>query len=447
MEQHRYRLLKTAEICLFFSICFLTAASLQIEHAPDEAMRYLIPQYIAKHHGLPLGNEAEVMHSLWGFSYAFYPYLTSILSAVLMEIASFLSGGTASMLLAARMVSVLSGTIALSFIIKTGELLCKDKKYALMLGAFCGFLPQFVFLCSYQNNDSFAVLCTAMIVYFWLKGMKKGWSKSTCLGLGLACGLCALSYYNAYIYLVCSIPAFFISGYLYRQKFKRMIGRAVLILLTAFLVAGWFFIRNGILHQGDFLGMRTTNEMAEEYAQEEYKPSNKITPAKEGLSLADTFLRKYKDHKASWFVASICSFIGAFSYLSVHLSNLMYALYLAILGIGFLLFLFLSLGQNWWKQKERRLLFFLFAACILLALGLSMYHSYYSDYQAQGRYLMPALLPLMAFITDGYCVTIGKCQSKNKRAAFSILLVTIYLLLFALSYLKYLLPNCLSFSF
>ncbi len=472
MDSQRYRLLKTTQICLFFCICFLTAASLQIDHAPDEAMRYLIPQYIVKHHALPVGNEAEVMHSLWGFSYAFYPYLTSILSAVFMEIASLCSGGAASLLLAARMVSVLSGTIALSFIIKTGELLYKDKKYALILGIFCGFLPQFVFLCSYQNNDSFAILCTAMMVYFWIKGRKDGWTWPTCLKLGLACGLCALSYYNAYIYLICTIPALFVgrldrglttSGQTpaspegwhstwagigsYRHRLEKILTRAGLVLLPAFLVAGWFFIRNGILHQGDFLGMRTTNEMAEEHAQEEYKPSNKVTPAREGLSLTDTFFRTYKDHKANWFVSSICSFIGSFSYLSIHLSNLMYALYLAILGLGFLLFFFLSLRQNWWKEKDRRLLFLLFTACILVTPALSMFHSYYSDYQAQGRYLMPALLPLMVFVTDGYKVSMEKCQAKMKRAAFSILLVAIYLLLFAISYLKYLLPNCLSFSF
>ena len=446
MDENRYRLLKTIEIALFFCICFLTAASLQIDHAPDEAMRYLIPQYIVKHHALPTGSETEVMHSLWGFSYALYPYLTSILSALFMEIVSLFSGGAASMLLAARLVSVLSGTMALSFVFKIGELLWKDKKYALLLATFFGFLPQFVFLCSYQNNDSFAIFCIAFLIYLWIKGMKDGWKMGTCIGLGLACGLCALSYYNAYIYLLCSIPAFFISGYLYRQKAKKMLSRAGLILAVAFLVAGWFFIRNALLHQGDFLGIRTSNELAEEHAQEEYKPSNKLSPAEEGLSFADTFLHKYKDHKANWFISSICSFIGSFSYLSVHLSNLMYAVYLAILGIGFLLFLFLSLGQNWWKQKERRLLFFLFAACILLSLGLSMYNSYYSDYQAQGRYLMPALIPLMIFITDGYGRGLGKCKSKGQKAAGSILLASIYLLLFAVSYLKYLLPNCLSFT-
>ena len=39
-----------------------------------------------------------------------------------------------------------------------------------------------------------------------------------------------------------------------------------------FLVAGWWFIRSGILYDGDFLGMKTSSIYAEKYAIDELKP-------------------------------------------------------------------------------------------------------------------------------------------------------------------------------
>ena len=39
---------------------------------------------------------------------------------------------------------------------------------------------------------------------------------------------------------------------------------------------------------------------------------------------------------------------------------------------------------------------------ILIPVGLFMYYVYYSDNQAQGRYIMPALYPAMYFVTAGW---------------------------------------------
>lgn len=47
------------------------------------------------------------------------------------------------------------------------------------------------------------------------------------------------------------------------------------------------------------------------------------------------------------------------------------------------------------------LLYALMAAAALITLGLSMYYSYAVDYQAQGRYLYPMLLPIALFTAKG----------------------------------------------
>ena len=108
MNKKDYYWAKYMLIFGFFCITFGTSIFLKTEHAPDEAMRMLIPQYIVSHHALPNGMEEAVRHPLWGFSYALYPYLTALISSVFMGIASLFTGNAAVLLTAARLTSVLS---------------------------------------------------------------------------------------------------------------------------------------------------------------------------------------------------------------------------------------------------------------------------------------------------------------------------------------------------
>ena len=191
MNKKDYYWAKYMLIFGFFCISFGTSIFLKTEHAPDEAMRMLIPEYIVSHHTLPNGMEESVRHPLWGFSYALYPYLTAIISSVFMAITSLFTKSAAALLTAARLTSVLSGTGTLIVVFLIGEELFERRESALLGGIFVGFLPQFVFLSCYVNNDSFAVFTVALIIYFWIRGMKSAFCKKDCIGLGAGCGLCA----------------------------------------------------------------------------------------------------------------------------------------------------------------------------------------------------------------------------------------------------------------
>ena len=241
MNKKDYYWAKYMLIFGFFCICFGTSIFLKTEHAPDEAMRMLIPEYIVSHHALPNGIEEAVRHPLWGFSYALYPYLTALISAVFMGIAALFNGSAAVLLTAARLTSVLSGTGTLIVVFLIGEELFERRESALLGGIFVGFLPQFVFLSCYVNNDSFAVFTVALIIYFWIRGMKNAFCKKDCIGLGAGCGLCALSYYNAYAYLLCSILLFFALMIHFRKPAKEIFAKALLVFAIAFLIGGWFF--------------------------------------------------------------------------------------------------------------------------------------------------------------------------------------------------------------
>lgn len=53
MNKKDYYWAKYMLIFGFFCISFGTSIFLKTEHAPDEAMRMLIPEYIVSHHTLP----------------------------------------------------------------------------------------------------------------------------------------------------------------------------------------------------------------------------------------------------------------------------------------------------------------------------------------------------------------------------------------------------------
>ena len=51
-------------------------------------MRYMVAQYLHKHPGkLPLGDDPAIRDATWGISYAYYPILSYMVSAVFMGIA------------------------------------------------------------------------------------------------------------------------------------------------------------------------------------------------------------------------------------------------------------------------------------------------------------------------------------------------------------------------
>ena len=72
---------------------------------------------------------------------------------------------------------------------------------------------------------------------------------------------------------------------------------------------------------------------------------------------------------------------------------------------------------HWLRKKPQLLLFVMLLLACLITLFMDMYNTYFSDYQSQGRYLMPALVPLMVWIDDGYSSLTAKLPAEWKRAS------------------------------
>lgn len=260
--------------------------------------------------------------------------------------------------------------------------------------ALVSLLPQFVYISTYINNDSLALFGTAVIVYMWICGNETGWSYKSCVGLALGIVVCTLTYFNSYGFILCSIVFLFGSLFLQKKPVKEIAAKSLLIAGLVLLLTSWFFIRNYLLYDGDFLGMKISTEYAEMYAIDSLKPSMRQTPYHMGQPLTEMFFGE-----SGWFAVSWKSFVGVFGYMAVYMLQWQYYFYAGIFWISAGGFFFRK------KRKVRKSGEWLFtgvmAAAGAIPFALSLYNSYYSDYQPQGRYLMPMLIPLMYFVTRG----------------------------------------------
>ncbi len=489
-EGRRKEILFTAGLmAAAFAVYFFWASITPYAEGPDEAMRHDVVYYICEHGTLPTGYAPEVRNQIWGFSYAYYPILPYIIGGYL-EYILYHTGDPSWMelVMLSRMVSIVSGVLTVFFASRLSATLFKGRPVRYLLPVFIAFFPELAFINTYVNNDSMAIMTTAMILFFWARGCEYDWRWRDAVGLSIAMGLCALTYYNCYGYILMSIPLFFLTVFLGNKSRKEIWKMTACIVLLTFAVCGWFFIRNAILYDGDLLGRKTLNYYAEIYARDGYKPSQLDNPKKNGETLRDMFFAR------EWLVKTLRSFVAMFSTYSLRARHYVYVIYKWFFGISFLgaaVWAVRSLLMNWSARRRQGndlkgqgnvpqgqgnalrgqgnasqgqgnalrgqgnatggqgdalrdagagsetagkgrvwAVFWVSAAlALLIVLLLAVYYSYAVDFQPQGRYILPCVLPLACFVTCG-CreiagliaalaekVRSGRASGENRKAA------------------------------
>lgn len=396
---------------------------------PDEKMKWDICKYIAEHNSIPDGRDESIRDSIWGISYAFQPILTYMICAVFVKIASIFTTQQFALVVAARLVSTISMTLTIYFVIKIANKLFKDKGiYKYLFIIFIAFQPITAFLASYINNDSTAILAISMIIYLWILGLESNWKTKHCILLGGAVGFCALTYYNAYGYILCSVLICLSSAVLNKMDAKEIAKKALIVASVAFAIAGWWFVRNAIIYDGDILGTKTQNEYGDKYALEQYKPSVRKTPENSNESIWHML------NEDAWANTTAKSFVGIFGYHSILMSNKIYYLYLSLWLIGGLgcLLKFKDLFIYKKEEKSKYILNYIFVIAIIIPILLSIIYSYTSDFQPQGRYIMGIIIPFMYFVVNGIQTMLEKFIKSEKIR--NIIIIMIMLLIIAISF-------------
>lgn len=398
----------------FILICVIFAGLVAViqpsNTGPDEKMKMDICKYIADNGKLPHGGDEAVLDPSWGISYGFTPITPYIFAGIFIKITSNFTQDMHAYYIVARLVTVICYGIFILFNIKIAKELFKNKYYKWLFIGLTSLLPQMIYLGAYINNDCFAMMTISMIIYYGIIGVKKGWSYKTCIKYGVAIGLCALSYYNAYGYILTSAILFIVSQLKDKISIKEILKKGLVVVGISVLLAGWWFVRSAIIYNGDFLGLTTTDEYSNKYAIDECKAKNRTTPQKEGLSIKTMLIDK------GWIATTLHSFIGVFGGMNVPVPKYATLLALAVIFvglIGFLVHLFRARkSKNADGEKDSKLLEIIFVIDIIIPVMLSLYYSYSSDFQPQGRYIMPMLVPFMYFVTKGLYAIIEKFEKR-----------------------------------
>ena len=429
MEEGRTkeRCFTAALLVTAFALYFLFAYITPYAEGPDEAMHHDVAYYIALRGYLPAGYDPAVRNEIWGFSYAYLPILPFIIAGYLeFVLRQIFNPSFYQLYMTARMVSVASGTLTVYFTWKTAQLLFPKKQIRYFLPLFAAFLPEMAFLNSYVNSDAMAIMTTAMIVYFWASGCAHDWRYRDAAGLSVGMALCALTYYNCYGFILMSIPLFFLTvtgGKKSGREIARMTG--FIVALTA-LLCGWWFIRNMILYDGDLLGRSTLNRYAELYAADGYKPSQILSPRRQGYSLF------YMLTAMEWVSKTLRSFVAMFSHYVLRAKHGIYVFYKILFAAGAVsaAFAFIAVvrsgspggsydangGEGVFGRRKTAALRLCLLVSLAIVLGLGVYYSYAVDFQPQGRYILPMIVPLGCLLTAGFDAVLGRLPRALKKA-------------------------------
>ena len=209
---------------------------------------------------------------------------------------------------------------------------------------------------------------------------------------------------------------------------KEIAKKALIVASVAFAVAGWWFVRNAIIYDGDILGTKTQNEYGNKYALEQYKPSLRKTPENSNESIWHML------DEDAWANTTAKSFVGIFGYHSILMSNKIYYSYLGLWLIGGLgcLLKFKDLFIYKKEEKSKYILNYIFVIAIIIPILLSIIYSYTSDFQPQGRYIMGIIIPFVYFVVNGIQTMLEKFIKSEKIR--NIIIIMVMLLIIAISF-------------
>ncbi|MBQ6354921.1 glycosyltransferase family 39 protein [Candidatus Saccharibacteria bacterium] len=395
-------------------------------------MKFKVVDYVANNMQLPHGADEAVRDAKYGSSYAFKPFVSYIFSGVLVHYARMFTQSFRIIVFAARLTSVAFIVGYAIMVILISKKLFKGVWRALF-AMIAVLIPQVLYIGGYLNNDSMALFAVAFIVYAWLVGLETKWSIKSCILLGIGVGICALSYYNAFGYILCSLVIFIITACQQRTKLLKILGKGLIIFAIAFGLSGWHYIRNAILYNGDAFDFHTSKDYAEEYALPDYKPSGltRRTGAGRGIDFLDL------DKKTDWYSTTLSSFFGRFGYMTTPINTMDYTVYKSIFTIGLVGTLTYLIYLIYYYVKKRRRMSraklkipptkitfaVIMGVSIIIPIVLSLLYSWNNDFQPQGRYLMSALIPLAYFVVMGYRFLLDKINIAKRNIFLGIIFV------------------------
>lgn len=369
--------------------------------APDEAGHYEVVAFESVFGRIPeFGVDdygAGTRVALDGYRTPYYAYsaqpgLAYFASAVAVRLLGEL---TAEPYLAARYPGALwAALMTLVVFAGTRAMFPRERGAALLAAVFATCWPQLTLVFSYTNNDGLTTLVCAALVGHWHSGNARGWRTRDVILLGLLAGIVLLNKPNGFLLVGASILVLLTEvpgGWVRRARAAAVAGG------VALATAGWWYLEAYSRYGWDLFAAARAESMREGLGAE-WASARHF-----GLGLFETAYGEFPLYGEPWIVGTLRSAVGVLGEMTVHLPGGSYVLVGSLSLSGLIGFAVLTSRRGLSGGNGAR-----FDATRLISLGLlpallllSLYRSWSFDYQAQGRYLFPAMLPFLAVVSAG----------------------------------------------
>lgn len=272
----------------FIALATAYSVTTPLFEAPDEQWHYAFVQYVAQGHGLPAQTQGNPDHL--ARQEASQPPLYYLLAAgatfwidasdfpaIIWEnphygfnipgvvndnknlfihtgAESFPYRGATLAIHLARLVSVLSGALAILFTYLLSLEFFREKKL-LAVGAagFAACVPQFIFISGAVSNDSTIVATCSLALWLMIRLFFVRMRLRDTIALGVATGLAALAKLSG---LGIVFLAALVIAWVHRKNIRALVIHLSLLAFCFSLIAGWWYARNWMLY-GELTGTET----------------------------------------------------------------------------------------------------------------------------------------------------------------------------------------------
>jgi hypothetical protein len=378
----------------FFSLCVAFVMvrlpfmfTVPMQEAPDEFAHYWVLRYMRDNLHLPsaadvaAGGPSAVYGSLPQLGYL--PHVLVGLVTPANEIALY-----------ARFGSLLAGLVLLYAAFNIGKIIFKDNRLlAFALPAVIVFHPQLAFLHSYSNSDATATALGAVILLLALKQLKSGPRLLPCTAIGGLMGWLALSKYSGLAVMPVVGAMLVASALLNGTPIAYAIACLTACGAAAAAASGWWFVRTYHEFNGDFMGTKT---MYRTWATTFNREQNFDLPASHIIK------------NFGWWRMLFFSFWGLFGYMTKYMWRPVYIAYFAYLLVAayggikaVVAWLPTKLRSMTRSDWESAIIWTGMFAAVVLNLIAIIWASMKNLGGAQGRYLFPSEIPVIALLLLG----------------------------------------------
>jgi len=340
---------------------------------PDEGPHGLYVEALAGRHVLPVFDAGDREHYE-----SHQPPLYYLMGVPFYLIAR--AAGEAEPASAVRLLSMLLGALSILVVYRAvGTAFPEERRLALASAGFVALLPTHVMLSSSVSNDILAEVVFGLALVVTAQIVINGPSRVRTIALGAILGAGLLTKTTCILLFPVAVLAYLLAWQRAKPTWKLAAGHLSGLLGIGALIGGWWLVRNQLLY-GDALAMRQFEQAFEHTVKPAYWLSH-------GWSMGT-----YLILVSTW---TFCSFWGVFGHMYVFMPAEIYCT-LGVITLAAMVGCVreeLALRAKSAQNRDIILVYNLVFALVVLAfLKFNV-----TFYQAQGRYLYPALVPISVF--------------------------------------------------